>query len=462
MNVICPNIWASMHILYNIRIHLAGDFASCLVYGCKELNEFTLDHRLEPKRRSAHAMSSSNVNIWTNWGRNQSFHPATVLNPGSEDEAIKQIQTALANQKSVRVAGSGHSFTPIVETETLFDLSKLTGVISLNKSKMQAVAGGGSKIAELGLPLWDQGLAIANQGDIDAQSISGAIATGTKGSGPFGSMSSTVTSLRVINGLGEVVDIDETTPDLLHAGQVSLGLLGPIVRVGLQLVPAYRLREENIILPMDEMLRQWDHLLAEYRHFSFWWMPTDKSADMYKLGDVPADHCFVKLLREIPNSEPEVPVGQINRRTDRAYRIYPDGTTDAEFHELEYMVAASDARDAVNMMRELMRSQYPDEISPLQVRWQKGDKAFISPQSGRDSTSISVSGVIGRNYNPFLRTVDHALKSFSARPHWGKLHFLDAERVREIYPDFEAFQTVRRAMDPDDRFLNDHLRRLFG
>ncbi|MCC7483075.1 MAG: hypothetical protein IT541_16280 [Hyphomicrobiales bacterium] len=321
----------------------------------------------------------------------------------------------------------------------------------------------GSSIASLGEPLWREGLSIANQGDVDVQSIAGATATGTKGSGTaLGSLSSTVNSLRVINGRGEIVDIDEKTPDLLHSAQVSLGLLGPILRIGLKLVPAYKLREENTILPMSEVLRQWDHFLSEYRHFSFWWMPTDRSAAMYKLGDVPADHCFVKLLREFPANAPDVPVNEPNRRTDRAYRIYPDGTTDAEFHELEYMVASEDAREAVDAMRTLMRRDFPDEISPLQVRWQKRDRGFLSAQSGRESTSLSVSGEIRRNYDPFLRAVDKALQPFGARPHWGKLHFLDRNRAAELYPDYDKFVKIRREMDPSNLFLNHHLAELFA
>lgn len=401
---------------------------------------------------------------WTNWGGNQTFRPAAIVRPHDEAEAIVAIRTAVAAGQSVRVAGGGHSFTPIVQTDgVLLDLSNLTGVIAVDMASQQAEVWGGSRIADLGAPLWARGLSIANQGDIDVQSIAGAIATGTKGSGTnYGSMSSMVRSLRVVNGRGEVVDIDETNPEALRAAQVSLGLLGPVLRVGLQLVPAYRLREENVILPMAEVLRQWDFLLSEYRHFSFWWMPTDRSSHMYKLGDIPADHCFVKLLREIPAYAPEVPVGEINRRTDRAHLIYPDGTTIAEFHELEYMVGAKDARAAVEMMREIMWKRFPDEISPLQVRWQKADQAFLSAQSHRDSTSISVSGEIGRDYLPFLKAVDEALRPFSARPHWGKLHFLDRDRVQEIYPDFQRFQSIRKEMDPSNLYLNAHLEELFG
>lgn len=404
------------------------------------------------------------INQWSNWGGNQTFKPACIAAPADEAQAISAIRAALNKQRSVRVAGSGHSFTPIVRTDgALFDLSALSGVISVDQGTLRAEVWGGSKIAALGATLWDQGLSIGNQGDIDAQSISGAIATGTKGSGTaFGSMSSMVTSLRIVNGRGDVIDIDQSDLHRLRAAQVCLGMLGPVLRVGLQLVPAYRLREENVVLPMSEVVRQWDFLLSEYRHFSFWWMPTDRSADMYKLGDVPADHCFVKLLREIPADHPEVPVGEMNRRTDRAHRIYPDGTTVAEFHELEYMVDAADARAVVEMMRDLMWKRFPDEISPLQVRWQKADQAYLSAQSGRDTTSISVSGEIGRDYGPFLRAVDEALQPFSARPHWGKLHFLDRSRVERLYPDFGRFQQVRKEMDPGGRFLNPHLADLFG
>lgn len=400
---------------------------------------------------------------WSNWGANQVFSPHSLLKPRTEDDAITHIRQALEGAYCVRVAGGGHSFTPVVQTDgVLLDLSLLSGVLGIDAARQQAQVWAGSQIAALGEPLWQAGLSIENQGDIDVQSIAGAIATGTKGSGPFGSLSSRVVSLRVVNGLGEVVDIDASQPELLHAAQVSLGMLGPVLRVGLQLTPAYRLKEENIVLPMEDVLDQWDELNRRYRHFSFWWMPTDRSAELYKLGDVPAGHCFVKLLREVPGSEPDAPPGEPNRRTDRAYRIYPDGTTVAQFHELEYMVDAADARAAVALMQHLMLERFPDEISPLQVRWQKADQGLLSAQYGRDSVSISVSGEIGRDYLPFLRAVDEALRPLNARPHWGKLHFLDQPRVAALYPGYEQFVAIRRRMDPHGRFLNPHLRALFG
>ncbi|WP_266065092.1 D-arabinono-1,4-lactone oxidase [Brucella intermedia] len=400
---------------------------------------------------------------WTNWGKNQFFRADRIVRPRSEDEAISVISGAIKDRWSVRVSGSGHSFTPIVETAGLLvDLSGLSGVIRADESTWQAEVWAGSTIASLGAPLWEKGLSLANQGDIDVQSIAGAVATGTKGSGKdFGSLSSAVISMRIINGEGEVVDIGASSREELFAAQVSIGLLGPVLRIGLQLVPSYGLKEENVVLPMSEVLRQWDYFLAEYRHFSFWWMPRNVSAQMYKLGDVPADHCFVKLLREVPQEQLSDAVGKLNSRTDRAYRIYPDGTTEAEFHELEYMVADCDAREAVNVIRDLMHRQFPDEISPLQVRWQKADSAFLSGQNRRNSTSLSVSGEIGKNYLPFLMAVDKALQPYGARPHWGKLHFLDGQRAHDVYPDFERFNQIRREFDPANLFLNPHLASLF-
>ncbi|OON37026.1 D-arabinono-1,4-lactone oxidase [Izhakiella australiensis] len=400
---------------------------------------------------------------WQNWGGNQRFTSAGIARPLNEQQAITTIRQAVSQRQPLRVAGSGHSFTPVVETPgMLLDLSALSGVINVDKSSGCAEVWGGTRIADLGEPLWQAGLSIANQGDIDVQTIAGAIATGTKGSGTqFGSLSSRVTSLRIVNGLGEVVDIDRSQPEWLYAGQVAVGMLGPVLRVGLQLVERYKLREENIILPLSEVLRQWDYLLAEYRHFSFWWMPAARSAQLYKLGEVPADHCFVKLLRELPDDGRDEPTGQMNNRTDRAYRIYPDGTTVAEFHELEYMVSAADARAAMAAICTLMKQRFPDQISPLQVRWQQADRGFLSAQNGRDSVSLSVSGEIGRDYQHFLRAVDAELRPFNARPHWGKLHFLDRQRVEALYPDYHRFQRIRRENDPDNLFLNPHLAALF-
>ncbi|RKP57915.1 D-arabinono-1,4-lactone oxidase [Pararobbsia silviterrae] len=401
--------------------------------------------------------------IWTNWGRNQSFRPTQIVKPASEDEAVELMRREIRAGRALRVAGGRHSFSPIVETGgSLFDLSDTGCVWSVDTDKREAVVAGGARLSTIGQPLWEAGLAIANQGDIDAQSVAGAIATGTKGSGLTNvSMSATVTRLSILNGLGEIVDIDASRPEWLRAGQVSLGLLGPVLRVGLQVVPAYYLREELVVMSWQEVCERWDDLLASHHHFSFWWMPAERSHEMYRLPRTPKDHCFVKLLHKVPAEPSVMESAEPMRRVGRAYQIYPDGTTDAEFHELEYMIGSSDAREAVEVIREMMLHRYTDEISPFQVRWQKADDAFISPQSQRDSTSLSVSGEIGRDYWPFLRAVDAALAAFAPRPHWGKINFMDRARTDAVYPLLDRFVEVRRNMDPQGLFLNPYLAPIF-
>jgi len=180
---------------------------------------------------------------------------------------------------------------------------------------------------------------------------------------------------------------------------------------------------------------------------------------MYDLGNLPKDHCVVKLLTELPADAPDVEA-EPGARTGRAHLIYPDGTTDARFHELEYMVPAEHGRITLETVRNLMHSKHtPDQISPVQIRWQKAD---LSAQYERNTVSVSVSGKSGTTYEPFLRELDHELQQFDARPHWGRVHYLTRERVEALYLKYLDFQRIRREFDPDGVFLNPHLRELFG
>ncbi|OZD18221.1 D-arabinono-1,4-lactone oxidase [Rhodococcus sp. 06-156-3C] len=400
---------------------------------------------------------------WSNWGGNQSFRFEKFAEPTDESAVVSAVRDSADRGQGIRVAGSGHSFTPIVETDhTLLSLESLSGVIATDPDRLRATVRSGTRLSDIGAPLWESGLSLANQGDIDAQSLAGAVATGTKGSGPsYGSLSSMVRSMRLVNGRGGITHIAETDPDRLHAAQVSLGLLGVVLDLEIETLPAYKLRENNAVLPFDEVSRDWDQYLADYRHFSFWWMPTPASSAMYDLGSIPQDHCVVKLLEQLPADAPDVEADP-GQRTGRAHLIYPDATTEARFHELEYMVPAERGIEALDVVRHVMQQRYPDQISPVQVRWQKADEAFLSAHYERDTMSISVSGQVGTVYEPFLRELDRELQVFDARPHWGKLHYLTRDRVEALYPRYEDFQSIRRELDPDGVFLNPHLRELFG
>ena len=171
------------------------------------------------------------------------------------------------------------------------------------------------------------------------------------------------------------------------------------------------------------------------------------------------DTCYVKLYDEAGDelADDATP----GRRVDRSYRIYPSDF-EPNFHELEYFVPLERGREAVEAMRELMLSSQPDAVFPLEVRTTAADEAYLSSNFRRAATVISVSGVPGNDYWPYLRAVDRLLGEFEARVHWGKLHFLTPEQLAERYPESARFIAIRRELDPEGVFLNDHLRPLFA
>ncbi|HWE32011.1 MAG TPA: D-arabinono-1,4-lactone oxidase [Solirubrobacteraceae bacterium] len=401
---------------------------------------------------------------WTNWVGNQSFTPGYTAAPRDEEEVASLVARAAELGAGVRVAAARHSFTPIVQTDgLLLDLSALTGVVGTDASRMRATALAGTPIHDFYEPLWSAGLALKNQGDIDDQQIAGAVATATHGSGIRNTcLSGVVRGVRLVTAAGDVREIGEDEPDLLHAAQVSVGMLGVMTQLELEVTSQYRLSERVDLWPWQEVLERWDELVHEHRHFGFFWLPIEESAALYNLsghGEPMADKCYVKIYDE---PAPDVPDSAAEgRRVDRCYRIYPM-VYSPNFHELEYFVPLEQGPEALAAMRELMLASLPDSVFPLEVRTVGPDDAYLSPNYRTATTVISVSGKPGTDYWGYLRSVDRLLQGFSARVHWGKLHFLDRERLVALYPEAGRFIELRRELDPDAVFLNDHLRPLFA
>jgi FAD/FMN-containing dehydrogenase len=401
---------------------------------------------------------------WTNWVGNQSFIPAHAAAPGDEEEVAGLVRQAAELGTAVRVAGAGHSFTPLVTTDgLLLDLSALRGVIATDPRRKRATALAGTPIRDFYQPLWRDGLALKNQGDIDTQQIAGAVATATHGSGIRNtSLSGVVRRVRLVTAAGEIRHITESEPDLLRAAQVAMGMLGVMTRLELEVTDAYRLTEQIDLWPWQEVMERWDELVHEHRHFGFFWLPAEESAALYNLtshGHTMADKCYVKIYDEVAPDQPDSATP--GRRTDRCYSIYPM-VYDPNFHELEYFVPLERGPDALYAMRELMLASLPDSIFPLEVRTVGPDDAYLSPNYLTATTVISVSGKPGTDYWDYLRSVDALLAQFSARVHWGKLHFLTPERLHALYPEADTFIKLRRELDPQGTFLNDHLRELFA
>ena len=212
---------------------------------------------------------------WTNWVGNQSFTPAFAAAPRDEEEVAALVRRRRSVASHVRVAGAGHSFTPVVETGgVLLDLSAMRGVVATDPERKRATALAGTRIHDFYEPLWADGLALRNQGDIDTQQIAGAVATATHGSGTrYTSLSGVVRGVRLVTGRGEIRDIGEDEPDLLRAAQVAVGMLGVMTRLELEVTDAYRLREQVGLRSWEDVMEQWDELVSEHRHFGFFWLP---------------------------------------------------------------------------------------------------------------------------------------------------------------------------------------------
>ena len=400
---------------------------------------------------------------WTNWFGNQSCAPARIVEASNEQDVETAIADASRSGLRLRTPGSGHSVTPVSCTDgILLDTRGLTGITAIDKTSRTATVRSHTTIAELGAPLWEAGLALKNQGDIDAQTIAGAVATSTHGSGQtLGSFSSVLSACRLVDAKGTIRELSlDKNPDEMAAAQCSIGMLGVMTELTIQLAPAYHLHEQIVFMPVDELRERWDQLLAEYRHFSFFWMPTDASSELYGFPQAKADFCMVKLYQETteePGSRPLPP----NERIDRSYRIYPH-EFEPNFHELEYILPAASARDAFESQREFMLHNLPDSIFPMEFRFVAADQAWLSPKYMRDSVVISVSGKPGTDYWPYLKMCDERLFEQGGRPHWGKLHFMTGERLASQFEKYEAFKSLRRRFDPVGMFLNDHLAEMFG
>lgn len=405
---------------------------------------------------------------WTNWGGNQTCTPEFTVMPRTEQELVDTVRFAIKEGLPVRAVGAGHSFTPIVTTGgILINTDALTGITGVDLERRRVRMLGGTRLKDIGDPLWERGLALSNQGDIVEQSIAGALATATHGSGINQvSFSGALRWVRLINGRGEIVEIGEDRLDQLRAAQVAIGTLGIMLEVELQADTRYFLQERVDHPHWDTIKENLAANVAGHRHYSFLWCQTDASPALYEL-DCPeglsmANRAYEKTYDEIEIHDPAQLSAEPGRRVDRAYRVYDMGGMTVPFHELEYYVPAERGLEAITALQELILKRYPNELYPIEVRWVKGDDAYLSPFYHRDTNVLSVSGAPGTDYWPYLRDVDALLEDFEARQHWGKIHFLTRERLEAEYPEFSRFVAIRREFDPDGVFLNDSLRQLLG
>lgn len=393
---------------------------------------------------------------WRNWSGSVRCSPTQIAVPRDETTLAAVVA---AGSGTVRVAGSGHSFTPLCATDgTLISLEALTGLIETDAQAGTATVWAGTRIADLGEPLLAAGFGMANMGDIDRQALAGAVSTGTHGTGrTLGSICSQVAGLRLVLADGSLLDCSPTQePEVFTAARVAIGALGVLARITLRVLPAYKLHERTWPLRFEACVEQMTDLIASNRHVEFFWSPRDDACAMKTLNPTDAPVGVI--------APPQPAEGRMVRYlgpeyVDWSHRVFPSERT-LLFNEMEFAVPEVAGPACLREIRRLMQTRYPDVIWPIEYRTVRADDIPLSPAYGRATVTISIHQAAELPHEPFFRDAEAIFRSHAGRPHWGKLHSHTARELQALYPEFDAFRAVRERLDPHGRFLNDHLRTL--
>jgi FAD/FMN-containing dehydrogenase len=387
---------------------------------------------------------------WSNWSGNVRAHPVRMAAPATEAEVCDLVACATADGLAVRPAGSRHSFTALCATDGVaVDMHALTGIESIDRDAGTATILGGTLISAIGDELRAAGLSLHNQGDVDVQTVTGAIGTGTHGTGPtLSNLSAMVVALRIVGADGEVVRADASVrPGLFQAARLSLGAFGIVTAVTFQCVPAYNLHERVWFEGPEQSLDLLTVRVEATRHYEFWWYPF---RDLF-------EHKALALTNAPPDALPDRKREQIGF----SHHVFPS-VREHRFSEMEYAVPAECGPACFAEIRALMHRKHPDVQWPVEYRTLAGDDVWLSPAYGRDTVTISIHEDAAHDAGALFCDCEDVFRAFDGRPHWGKLHSRAAADLAPAYERWDHFWRLRAELDPDGRFLNDHLRRVGG
>jgi len=426
--------------------------------------------------------------LWSNWGRNESVRPVRVRRPSSVEEVASIVEGARRDGLRVKAVGAGHSFTGIaVAPGVQLELSRLSGVHAVQGNLVRL--GAGTHLNQLPALLGSLGLAMENLGDIDAQTIAGATSTGTHGTGAgFRGLAAQIAALTLVTADGAVVEVSRGS-ELFQAARLGLGALGVIVDVTLECVQAFKLHAVERPEPLEAVLESYVDRCLSADHFEFYWFPHTKVA-------------LTKTNTRLPVEAPSRPLGGFKRWFDDSFmantvfagvctigkaiptaipginrlaakltgdREFTDVSTSVfttqrrvRFREMEYALPREAITDALRDIERLIVTRGWRISFPLEVRVSAPDDLWLSTAHGRETGYIAVHRYYREDYREYFRGVEEIFRAYRGRPHWGKIHTLDASGLRQLYPRFDDFLTVRGKLDPQGLFGNEYLDRVLG
>lgn len=430
--------------------------------------------------------------VWHNWGRSESVRPQRVERP-RDAEAVQRAVAAAAKQgMRVKAVGAGHSFTGIaVAPGVLLDLADVSGVLDVDLERSRVRLAAGTHLHQLPRLLRPYGLALQNMGDIDRQTIAGATSTGTHGTGgAFGGLATQIVAVTLVTGSGALLTVSEDeNPELLPAVRLGLGALGVLVDITLQCVPAYLLKAVERPEPLQQVLDSYLERSAAEDHFEFYWFPhtetgltktntrlplTEQRAPLSAAGRWVDDELLANGVYRgvcaVGTLTPAIipPFSRFAQRltgnrdfTDHSPRVFVTNRT-VRFREMEYAIPREAVPEALAAVKALIERRGWRISFPIEVRSAAADDNWLSTAYGRETGYIAVHRYYREDPTEYFTAVEEIMAAHDGRPHWGKMHYRDAESLRETYPRFDDFLAVRDRLDPDRRFENAYLRRVLG
>jgi L-gulono-1,4-lactone dehydrogenase len=428
--------------------------------------------------------------VWSNWAGNQRTVAARMVQPTTVDQLVATVKMAADQGLTVKPVGAGHSFTGAAVTDGIrLDMSAFAGVLAVDRAQRVVTVGAGMRLRELNDALAGLGLALPNLGDIDVQTISGAISTGTHGTGAsLGCLATFVVELTLVTGVGAVVHCSSAeNPTVFEAARVGVGSVGVIIDVTLRCVDAFTLRADERPALLADVFADLPSFVDEHDHFEMYWFPyTDrvqiKCNDRVPSSDRPlprwrgwlddellsntvfAGAC--RLGRAAPSLVPSISRVSARALSARVYTARSDRVfctpRRVRFTEMEYGLPRAALPTAFDALRRIV-DRLPFKVAfPVEVRFTAADDIWLSHGYGRDNAYVAIHQYVGMPYEPYMRAFEKVAAELGGRPHWGKLHWRDADSLRTAYPRFDDFVLARDRLDPSRVFANDYTRQIFG
>lgn len=425
---------------------------------------------------------------WRNWAGTVTAQPEQLHRPQSVRE-IQDVVGAATGRQRIRMAGSGHSFTPIVPSDDILLLPhSFDDGIGIDTQRMVARIPAGMVLRDVNLLLAKGDVALANMGDITAQTIAGSISTSTHGTGlGFTGLAGQVTGFGIVTADGQHRDCSlQENPEIFDLGRVALGCLGIFTYVDMKIVPAFRLRAVEEARRLSDVLDDFDRIVESSDHFEMYWIPHTRWAltkhntrtqepavprsslakwwgktvmENYAFGAVcMTGRAFPSL---IPRLATALPSQGRQEFVEPSHQVFATRRL-VRFHEMEYSIPREHLVPALENITEMVEREGLQISFPVEVRVTSSDDVALSTSYGRQSAYIAVHMYKGMEFERYFRLVEAILAPLDGRPHWGKIHFQSAETLQTRYPRFGEFRALRERLDPEQRFVNEYVSRVLG